>query len=90
MFWHYLRFFAVAISLFIFSWYYVMCFCGVYINSNKSWFMGVLISIIIDLIFIKLLFIFLLCSLRYLYKKYNYKVYKVLFIIIDKVTFLLL
>lgn len=33
-----------------FCWYFVMCFCGVYTNSNLDWLKGAFISLMISFI----------------------------------------
>mmetsp|Transcript_21413 Transcript_21413/g.22226 ORF Transcript_21413/g.22226 Transcript_21413/m.22226 type:complete len:91 (+) Transcript_21413:3863-4135(+) len=39
------------------SWYYAMCFCGVYINSNKEWLMGAFISIFLSIFVFEVCFV---------------------------------
>ena len=55
------------------NWYFVMAFCSVYINSNKGWLLGSLISIGIDVILIKPVISFIKTLVRLIAKTYPNK-----------------
>ena len=55
----YIIFLSIISIMNLFCWYFVICFCSVYLNSNKSWIIGSFISIAIDSILVKLSLIFI-------------------------------
>ena len=55
------------------NWYFVMAFCSVYINSNKGWLLGSIISIGIDVILIKPIISLIKTLVRLFAKKYPNK-----------------
>ena len=47
-----------------FNWYFVMCFCSVFIMSNYSWIIGGIISFVIDIFILKVVVIFISAVMR--------------------------
>ena len=71
-------FFILSFTLLLFCWYYVSCFCGVYINSQSHLLKDTLISLIISSIYPFVLYlipsIFRIFSLRKKSRKYLYSI----------------
>lgn len=63
-------FFIVTLLIHLASWYFVICFCSTFINSNKSWIKGVFISLVIDYCVIKAIIPLVKVSLREIMKIY--------------------
>lgn len=42
----YILFALLIIFTYIFSWYFVLCFCSTYINSNRNWLNAIFLSLI--------------------------------------------
>ena len=79
----YIIFFVVVISLFLASWYYVLCFCSTFIYSNKSWLYGVLISIFIEYCLIMMIIPIIKVFVRRLYAKHQNCFFKFMYTIIN-------
>ena len=65
------------------SWYYVLCFCSVYINSSYGWLYGSLISVALDIIIFQIIMHVILALTRVICQKYKeskiaQKVYKLI------------
>lgn len=62
---------ALCICIHVFCWLFVMNFCAVYINSNKEWIIGSIISISIQLIGLKVVGCLILSLFREIAKRYH-------------------
>lgn len=62
---------ALCIIIHVFCWLFVMNFCAVYINSNKEWIIGSIISISIQLIGLKVVGCLILSLFREITKRYH-------------------
>ena len=68
--WRYISFSLLITLIHIFCWLFVMNFCAVYVNSNKEWVIGSIISLSIQLFAIKIIGCLILSSFRTLAKRF--------------------
>lgn len=58
-----------VITFHFFSWYMVICFCAIYINSNVGWIYGTSLSIVMDVFVIQVSYSLLKSLFRELARK---------------------
>lgn len=71
--WRYVSYVIAVSIIHMISWFFVMSFCTVYINSNKEWLYGCLISVIIDFFIVCPLFSIIKGLIRWLAKTFPNK-----------------
>ena len=73
MLWRYTVYIILVLIFHLLSWYYVTAFCGVYIKSSINWFIGGIISLLIQFIISQPLLPLIRTTIRALAKKYQNK-----------------
>ncbi len=80
---------SIVILFHVFSWYMIMCFFAVYVNSNLGWIYGTVLSILIDAFIIQILYSLIKSISRELARKCKFSIctslYKGMKSIIDKI-----
>lgn len=62
-----------VISLHIVLWYFISVFCSIYVNSNYSWIIGGVISIVIEYIGVKVMLSLIKAIARSIAQSYKNK-----------------
>ena len=60
--------------LIIFSWYYVVCFCGIYDQNSTSWILNGVISLLIDNCVVQIIVPLIVSIIRYIATFYGFLV----------------
>jgi hypothetical protein len=62
----YIIFYSLVFLIGLFMWYFVTCFCAVYPNSAINWFVGGIISIVLNLFMFEIVVPFIQAGVRYI------------------------
>ena len=77
MFVRYIIYLTLSSIIIIFSWYYVICFCGIYYDMRNEWFKSCVYYLLFSFLFYDLLIPSLLISIRYAVRNRNSCVYNI-------------
>ena len=62
----YIMFLTISFIVIVFSWYYVICFCGIYAQSSSAWILAGLLSLVIDNCIIQITIPLIVSIIRYI------------------------